>query len=92
MTFSKLTLCRHWVTGALYTSGVFNYELVREYVLNIEAKDGGEPPLSDMCMVTVYITDANDNQPTFSQTTYSAGVREDANLGDQVIKVGGYES
>lgn len=73
--------------GVLSTAGGFNYELVREYVLNVEAKDQGEPPLSDMCMVSVYITDANDNAPTFSQATYSANVGEDAKIGVHVIQV-----
>ena len=73
--------------GMIYTAGHFDYELVREYVLNIEAKDEGDPPLSDICMVTVKITDTNDNKPTFSQSTYSANVMEDANVGDQVIRV-----
>ena len=71
----------------LSTNGSFDYEIVKEYVLNIEAKDKGEPPLSDMCMVTVYITDANDNKPTFSQTIYTANVGEDAEIGDHVIQV-----
>lgn len=75
------------LVGMLSTAGEFDYELVREYVLNIEAKDAGDPPLSDMCMVTVTISDANDNKPTFSQLTYSASVREDSKVGDQIIQV-----
>ena len=71
----------------LSTSGNFDYELVREYVLNIEARDAGDPPLSDTCMVTVTITDANDNRPTFSQLTYTANIREDSKIDDQVIQV-----
>ena len=69
------------------TAGHFDYELVREYVLNIRVKDGGEPPLSDVCVVTVSITDANDNKPVFSQASYSASIREDAKNGDKVTKV-----
>ena len=60
---------------------------MREYVLNIEARDAGDPPLSDTCMVTVTITDANDNKPTFSQLTYTANIREDSKIDDQVIQV-----
>lgn len=73
--------------GALRTSGQFDYELVREHVLTIEAWDAGDPPLSDTCVVTVHVTDTNDNKPTFSQATYSASVREDAKTDDTVIRV-----
>lgn len=75
------------VSGELSTAGSFDYELVREYVLTIEARDAGDPPLSDSCVVTVHVTDTNDNSPTFSQATYSASVREDAKLADNVIRV-----
>lgn len=75
------------ISGVLSTAGNFDYELVREYVLNIEAQDAGDPPLSDTCMVTVTVTDANDNKPTFSQLTYTANVREDSKVEDQIIQV-----
>ena len=77
------------VVGALYTAGAFNYELVREYVLTIEAKDEGDPPMSDSCAVYVYVSDANDNPPVFSQASYSASVREDAKVNDIIIGVSG---
>mgnify|MGYP001791690499 CR=1 FL=1 len=68
------------------TSGTLNYELVKEFVLTVEAKDAGDPPMRDTCVVTIYVQDANDNEPVFSQAAYFASVREDANIGDSVIK------
>lgn len=74
-------------SGVITTTGLFDYELVKEYVLTLEAKDEGDPPMSDTCLVTVHILDTNDNQPTFSQSAYSASVREDAKISDSVIQV-----
>lgn len=46
-----------------------------------------DPKLSSTATVTVSITDANDNSPTFSNPTYTAVVLETAPPGTPVITI-----
>lgn len=53
----------------------------------ILAVDGGVPPLSNLATLNISITDANDNAPQFTQTSYTARIREDAEIGDKILQV-----
>ncbi|GAB6033159.1 hypothetical protein CHUAL_012768 [Chamberlinius hualienensis] len=77
----------HQKTGVVGISKALDYEKAREYLLTIQANDGGTPSLSNHATVNITITDANDNAPVFTQNVYSATVREDAQVGDRIIKV-----
>lgn len=74
-------------TGVLRVSGPLDYEQVRGYQLAVEARDGGEPPLSARAWLNVTLLDANDNAPVFGGGSYSAAVREDAAPGHPVLQV-----
>ncbi|XP_060800580.1 fat-like cadherin-related tumor suppressor homolog isoform X2 [Amyelois transitella] len=74
-------------SGALTISRPLDYERRQEYILTVQAVDGGSPPLSDLASVNITITDSNDNAPVFSQASYEARVREDAILGTKVLQV-----
>ncbi|KAK7929499.1 hypothetical protein WMY93_005894 [Mugilogobius chulae] len=74
-------------TGDIFVIEPLDYELSHEYYITVEATDGGSPPLSDMATVNINLTDANDNAPVFSQSTYTAVVSEDAELGKTVLTV-----
>ncbi|XP_033823988.1 protocadherin Fat 1a isoform X1 [Periophthalmus magnuspinnatus] len=74
-------------TGDIFVIEPLDYELSHEYYITVEARDGGSPPLSDMATVNINVTDANDNAPVFSQSTYTAVVSEDAELGKTVLTV-----
>ncbi|XP_037763066.1 protocadherin gamma-A10 isoform X18 [Chelonia mydas] len=50
-------------TGALYALRSFDYEQFREIRFQVQAQDGGSPPLSSNVSVTVFILDQNDNSP-----------------------------
>uniref|UniRef100_A0A8C4YIF1 Cadherin domain-containing protein n=1 Tax=Gopherus evgoodei TaxID=1825980 RepID=A0A8C4YIF1_9SAUR len=50
-------------TGALYTLRSFDYEQFREIRFQVQAQDGGSPPLSSNVSVTLFILDQNDNSP-----------------------------
>ena len=65
-----------------------DYETVKEYVITVEARDGGTPSLSSTCVVKVLIVDANDNRPTFTQSNYTAVVREDVAVNTSLLQVG----
>lgn len=64
-----------------------DYELSREFSLTVEATDGETPPLSDRAIVSINVTDINDNSPVFSQSVYAAVVSEDIEPGTAVLMV-----
>lgn len=70
-------------SGAVTILQPLDYDVVQEYHLNITAEDFGFRPLSTVAMLTVTLTDINDNAPVFNQTVYDAYVAE--NLGAQSI-------
>ncbi|XP_053502499.1 protocadherin Fat 3a [Ictalurus furcatus] len=74
-------------TGAISVSHPLDFETCKDYFLTVEARDGGTPPLTAVAMVNINLTDVNDNAPMFGRDVYSAIIREDANIGDAVVKV-----
>ena len=64
-----------------------DFERAQEFYLTIQALDGGTPPLSNHATVNVTVLDSNDNAPIFSQTSYSAVIREDAIMGEAVVRL-----
>lgn len=64
-----------------------DYEASREFSLTVEATDGETPSLSDRAVVSINVTDVNDNSPVFSQTVYAAVVSEDIEPGKAVLTV-----
>uniref|UniRef100_A0A8C0JBS8 Cadherin domain-containing protein n=1 Tax=Chelonoidis abingdonii TaxID=106734 RepID=A0A8C0JBS8_CHEAB len=50
-------------TGAIYAQRSFDYEQFREFEMQVQAQDGGSPPLSSNVTVRVFILDQNDNAP-----------------------------
>ena len=45
-------------------------EVEDTYQLTVIALDGGDPPRSGSMAVQVQVTDANDNSPTFTESSY----------------------
>ncbi|XP_037957800.1 cadherin-related tumor suppressor [Teleopsis dalmanni] len=75
------------VDGLLRVSGRLDRELRSVYVLNVTARDRGEPPQSKQTQITVKILDENDNSPVFDPKQYSASVAENASIGAMVLHV-----
>ena len=74
-------------TGVVALRQALDYETSREYILTIEARDAGTPPLSSSAMLRLDVTDYNDNAPHFTQQRYEAQVDEDLATGAQVLQV-----
>ncbi|KAM9788478.1 LOW QUALITY PROTEIN: protocadherin Fat 3 [Neosynchiropus ocellatus] len=55
------------------------------YFLNITVYDQGVPQMSSWRILTVIVEDANDNDPQFSQSAFSALVPENIAIGSEVI-------
>ncbi|XP_030621252.1 protocadherin alpha-C2 [Chanos chanos] len=49
--------------GNLYALKTFDFEIEKEYLFHIEARDSGVPPLSSNITVHIIIMDQNDNPP-----------------------------
>ncbi|OQR66385.1 protein dachsous-like [Tropilaelaps mercedesae] len=62
-------------------------ETVAVYRLTVHAQDQGVPPKIGRCNLDVHVLDQNDNDPQFEHSEYSAQVREDAEIGTEVLMV-----
>ncbi|KAG5855648.1 hypothetical protein ANANG_G00051340 [Anguilla anguilla] len=72
--------------GTLLAVGPLDREAKDAYELVITASDHGTPQRKNVTHITVTITDVNDNDPEFSQTTYSRDILvKDAKEGDLVL-------
>ncbi|XP_061755636.1 protocadherin alpha-C2 [Nerophis ophidion] len=49
--------------GNLYALKTFDYEMEKDFLFHIEARDSGSPPLSSNVTVHIIIMDQNDNAP-----------------------------
>lgn len=64
------------VTGSLYGIKSFNYEVLKQLQLHIQASDGGSPPLQGSAIINLKIVDQNDNAPSITQPALSNGSSE----------------
>lgn len=74
-------------TGILYLNGKLDFESQRQYYLSIEGTRGSSPPLSDVTVVVINVTDINDHKPVFSQEEYQEEIPENAVVGDLVVMI-----
>ncbi|KAH8260379.1 hypothetical protein KR026_010588 [Drosophila bipectinata] len=73
--------------GLLRVTDALDRELRASYLLNITARDRGEPPQEAETQLLVRILDENDNTPVFDPKQYSASVAENASIGAMVLQV-----
>lgn len=73
--------------GNLQVTGALDREQDESYTLLVQATDKGSSPQSSTMNVTVYITDINDNAPTFDPASYTATLDEDTPIGLEFLKV-----
>ncbi|XP_069027600.1 protocadherin alpha-3-like [Embiotoca jacksoni] len=70
---------------SLVVNGPLDRETMAEYKVIIVATDEGTPPLSSTNIVTVHVSDVNDNPPHFSEPIVNVYVKENSPVG-AVIK------
>ncbi|KAG8437377.1 hypothetical protein GDO86_008174 [Hymenochirus boettgeri] len=86
-------------TGFIFTASVFDREAKDAYLLEIRSSDGSESarpgkhgqPNSDTAYVRIFISDVNDNKPSFTQSTYYVNVDEDQDVESIVITATAYD-
>ncbi|KYO28522.1 hypothetical protein Y1Q_0005325 [Alligator mississippiensis] len=74
-------------SGLILTARLLDHELVQHCSLKVRATDNGFPPLSSEVLVSIYVTDMNDNAPVFNQLIYESYVSELAPRGHFVTCV-----
>ncbi|WAR26920.1 FAT4-like protein [Mya arenaria] len=63
-------------TGAIRVTGSLDYETTTQYLLTVQATDGGSPAQSGSATVTVNINDISDQAPTCSTNSYQISIDE----------------
>ncbi|XP_033745650.1 LOW QUALITY PROTEIN: protocadherin Fat 4-like [Pecten maximus] len=71
-------------TGEIYLTLALDYETTTSYSLTVQATDGGSPTDSATSVVTVTVTDVNDNTPACPSSTYTYSVAETSASGTTV--------
>ena len=76
------------VTGRLSTNQQYDYEMLQNFTVTVVASDRGTPQRTSEAILTVLITDKNDNSPTFTQPVYDPiSLPEDTAIGYTVALV-----
>ncbi|XP_073477029.1 protocadherin gamma-B1-like isoform X23 [Aquarana catesbeiana] len=50
-------------TGVIYAQRTFDYELQKEFIFQINARDNGKPSLNSSTTLRIFVVDQNDNLP-----------------------------
>ncbi|KAM4621343.1 protocadherin alpha-8-like [Polymixia lowei] len=76
---------------SLVVDGTLDRELASQYNITIIASDEGTPPLSSTSIITVYISDVNDNAPRFSHPVVNAYVKENSEVGAVIYSMDAFD-
>lgn len=74
------------ITGAVTILQSLDFDIIQEYHLNITANDLGFQSKRAVAMLTVTLTDINDNPPVFNQSIYYAYLAENIPVKSFVYK------
>ncbi|XP_052010943.1 protocadherin alpha-3-like isoform X2 [Xyrauchen texanus] len=66
---------------SLVVDGALDRESISEYHVTITATDEGTPPLSSTSVITVHVSDVNDNAPRFPEPVINVYVKENSQVG-----------
>ncbi|XP_052462720.1 protocadherin Fat 1-like isoform X1 [Carassius gibelio] len=65
-------------SGSISLAGKLDYGEAKQYSLEVEGRDGGNPVLNGSTLVTVWVEDVNDKAPVFSKDQYDMSVYENS--------------
>ncbi|KAK7921896.1 hypothetical protein WMY93_008798 [Mugilogobius chulae] len=77
----------HPRTGDITVRTALDREQTPHYSLTVLAADEGSPPLSSALLVTVSVSDVNDNPPAFSAVNYNLTVQEGEAVGSTLLQL-----
>ena len=72
---------------SLVVDGHLNREECSSYNVTITATDEGTPPLSTSSVITVHVSDVNDNAPRFPEPVINIYVKENSPVGDRIYTI-----
>eukprot|EP00063_Salmo_salar_P093085 XP_014067920.1 PREDICTED: protocadherin alpha-2-like [Salmo salar] len=72
---------------SLVVDGPLDRESASQYNVTITATDEGTPPLSSTSVITVHVSDVNDNAPRFSEPIINVYVKENSPVGDVIFTI-----
>ncbi|KAL0176506.1 hypothetical protein M9458_028836, partial [Cirrhinus mrigala] len=76
---------------SLVVDGPLDRERASEYNVTITATDEGSPPLSNTSVITVHISDVNDNAPRFPDPIINVYVKENSQIGAVIHTVSAFD-
>ncbi|XP_052364228.1 protocadherin alpha-2-like isoform X24 [Oncorhynchus keta] len=76
---------------SLVVDGHLDRESATQYNVTITAKDEGNPPLSSTRVITVDVSDVNDNAPRFSEPIINVYVKENSPIGDVIYTMSAFD-
>ncbi|KAI5739538.1 hypothetical protein M8J77_020494 [Diaphorina citri] len=74
-------------TGELKTARGLDREKIARYTLNAHVQDRDQPAWECVSLITLTLTDINDNAPEFASVINSASILENAEIGSLVTKI-----
>ncbi|XP_054640393.1 cadherin EGF LAG seven-pass G-type receptor 2 isoform X5 [Dunckerocampus dactyliophorus] len=74
-------------SGLVSTVEVLDRETKQTHVFRVTAVDHGAPRRTAMATLTVTVSDANDHDPVFEQQDYKESIRENLEIGYEVLTV-----
>uniref|UniRef100_A0A8C6T071 Cadherin domain-containing protein n=1 Tax=Neogobius melanostomus TaxID=47308 RepID=A0A8C6T071_9GOBI len=66
---------------SLVVDGALDRESAAQYNVSVTAVDEGSPPLSSTSLITVHVSDVNDNSPVFTESLINVYVKENSAVG-----------
>ncbi|XP_053541473.1 protocadherin alpha-2 isoform X3 [Ictalurus punctatus] len=76
---------------SLVVDGSLDRESVSQYNITITAIDEGTPPLSSTTVITVLVSDVNDNAPHFPDSVINVYVKENSQVGSVIFTVSAFD-
>ncbi|XP_066504962.1 cadherin EGF LAG seven-pass G-type receptor 1 [Hoplias malabaricus] len=74
-------------TGGITTLQPLDRELKDTHVFKVTATDKGVPKKSATAYLTITVSDTNDHSPVFEQTDYRVSIRENVEVGFEVMTI-----
>ncbi|XP_061090056.1 protocadherin alpha-8-like [Conger conger] len=76
---------------SLVVDGQLDRERASQYNVTITATDEGTPPLSSTSVISVHVSDVNDNAPHFSEPVINMYLKENSPVGTVIYTVSAFD-
>ncbi|XP_070819196.1 protocadherin alpha-2-like isoform X21 [Chaetodon trifascialis] len=76
---------------SLVVDGPLDRENTSVYNVTITATDEGSPPLSSIRVITVHVSDVNDNAPRFTESVINVYVKENSPVGSVIYTIHAFD-